>query len=103
MSHRMGTDIIDIKIICDDRASSIENKVRDAIKEGWQYESVMNGCPNSCPSSCILLVNRRLPTHWKTWLIRRIIYRHREIWRIVKKRNGRSEKVTILSTINYIE
>lgn len=62
MNHRMGTDIRDIKIICDDRASSIENKVRAAIDEGWQYESVMNGCPNSCPSSCILLV-RRLPTY----------------------------------------
>lgn len=61
MDYKLGTEIKDIKIICEDSALSIENKVKAAIKEGWQYESVMTGCPNSCPSSCILMVDRRLP------------------------------------------
>jgi hypothetical protein len=61
MNHRIGTEIVDIKIICEKTASSIEQAVKTAIKDGWQMHSVMNGCPESCPSSCILMVDRRLP------------------------------------------
>lgn len=50
-----------VKIICEKDAITIENKVRNAIKEGYDLESVMNGCPGSCPSVCMLMVDRRLP------------------------------------------
>ncbi len=61
MYYRTGTKIRDIKIICGNNVSSIEKKVRTAIEEGWEFESVMNGCQNSCPSACILMADRRLP------------------------------------------
>lgn len=60
MDYKMGTKIKDIKIICEDSVKSIENKVKDAIEEGWDVEAVMNGCPGSCPGSCILMADRRL-------------------------------------------
>jgi hypothetical protein len=61
MEYKVGTKIRDIKVICENSVSSIEQKVKDAIKDGWEVESVMNGCPGSCPGSCILMADRRLP------------------------------------------
>jgi hypothetical protein len=61
MEYKVGTQIKDIKVICENSVELTEQKVKDAIKDGWQYESVMNGCPGSCPGSCILMVDRRLP------------------------------------------
>jgi hypothetical protein len=61
MDYKLGTQIRDIKVICEDSISSTEQKVKDAIKDGWQYESVMNNCQGSCPGFCILMVDRRYP------------------------------------------
>lgn len=51
----------DIKIICENTANAMEDKVRIKIKEGWDFHTVMEGCPGSCPNVCILMVDRRLP------------------------------------------
>ena len=52
----------DIKIICENNAKITEEKVRTAIKEGWDFQSTIEGCPGSCPNVCILMVDRRLPS-----------------------------------------
>ncbi len=61
MDYKIGVNVKDIKIICENSASSIEEKVRNAIKEGWEFGSAINGCKDSCPGSCILMLDRRLP------------------------------------------
>ncbi len=51
----------DIKIICENNVKSTEEKVKAAIKEGWDLQTVIEGCPGSCPSVCMLMVDRKLP------------------------------------------